>query len=105
MTTKEKAQKLCDKLKASKKFNTYENYGQKEKRNFLDSIKDYTEQGEALEVFNKNGFQYMNKNPFYNDFTRWQSKRDRKKHYKKYWSLVRAVFFYGILLGLSLLLI
>ena len=56
MTTKEKAQKLCDKLKASKKFNTYENYGQKEKRNFLDSIKDYTEQGEALEVFNKNGF-------------------------------------------------
>lgn len=56
MTASEKAQKLCDKLKASPKFNTYENYGQKEIRNFLDSIKDYTEQGEALEVFNKNGF-------------------------------------------------
>lgn len=56
MTTTEKAQQLCNKLKASPKFNTYENYGQKEKRKFLDSIKDYTEQGEALEVFYKNGF-------------------------------------------------
>jgi len=45
------------------------------------------------------------KNPFDNDFTRWQAKRDRKKHYMKYLSLVKAMFFYGILLGLSMLLI
>lgn len=44
-------------------------------------------------------------NPFDNDFTRWQANRDKKKHYKKYWSLVKAIFFYGILLGLSLLFI
>lgn len=48
----------------------------------------------------------MQKDTIYNnDFTRWQAKRDRKKHYKKYWSLVKAIFFYGILLGLSLLFI
>lgn len=47
----------------------------------------------------------MYKNPFDNDFTRWQAKRDRKKHYKKYWSLVRAIFFYGLLIIGSLLFI
>jgi len=47
----------------------------------------------------------MHNSPFDNDFTRWQAKRDRKKHYKKYWSLVKAIFFYGILIGLSILVI
>lgn len=50
------ANALIKKLKNSPKFNTYENYGQKEIRKFLDGVKDYSEQGRALELFNKAGF-------------------------------------------------
>lgn len=55
-TIEQKTLELCRKLKASPKYNTYENYGQKEIRKFLDSIKNYSEQGRALEIFSKNGF-------------------------------------------------
>lgn len=55
-TTEQKALELVRKLKASPKYNTYENYGQKEIRKFLDSIDDYREQGRVLEIFYQNGF-------------------------------------------------
>jgi len=50
------AEKLAIKLRQSPKNNTYENYGQKEITKFIDSIKDYSAQGAALEVFAKYNF-------------------------------------------------
>lgn len=50
------AEKLCQKLRNSPKNDTYENYGQKEIRKFLDSVSDYHTRCKVQDVFTKYGF-------------------------------------------------